>query len=417
MDPYTVLGVSRSASAEVIARAYRTALDGLRTSGEAGRAGDVERLDALRTAWKVLGDPASRADYDAAQGDGLAAVPPAPTSAGRVDGDGPRRLRFEFTGNGGEYFRIWIVNITLSILTLGIYSAWAKVRREQYFHRNLKFDGTGFDYHGDPKAILKGRVIAVVLLVLLSVAEKLGPLAYGIALLAFLPAVPWLLVRALRFRAHNTSYAGLRFRFEGSTADAAKTVLGYGLLALVTLGIALPLFFQRIQRFVLNALRFGTAPFLCEVTAGRYFMAYAMPVLALFAIAVVAGILGAVKAGDVAVVVVAFGVLALMLLARPYLAVTIGNAVWNATTLSGNRFASHMTLRGYVGIVVVNAVLLLLTLGFFWPWAKVRLARYRAECMALDLDCAREDFLAAEGAEVTAAGEEIADMFDIDIGA
>lgn len=35
---------------------------------------------------------------------------------------------FSFTGSAGEYFRIWIVNIALSIVTLGIYSAWAKVR-------------------------------------------------------------------------------------------------------------------------------------------------------------------------------------------------------------------------------------------------------------------------------------------------
>ncbi len=32
---------------------------------------------------------------------------------------------FRFTGNGGEYFRIWIVNLMLTIVTLGIYSAWA----------------------------------------------------------------------------------------------------------------------------------------------------------------------------------------------------------------------------------------------------------------------------------------------------
>lgn len=40
----------------------------------------------------------------------------------------PTRHDFEFRGRGGEYFRIWIVNLALSLLTLGIYSAWAKVR-------------------------------------------------------------------------------------------------------------------------------------------------------------------------------------------------------------------------------------------------------------------------------------------------
>jgi uncharacterized membrane protein YjgN (DUF898 family) len=41
-------------------------------------------------------------------------------------------MPFEFRGTGGEYFRIWIVNLLLTILTLGIYSAWAKVRQLRY---------------------------------------------------------------------------------------------------------------------------------------------------------------------------------------------------------------------------------------------------------------------------------------------
>lgn len=39
-----------------------------------------------------------------------------------------REVGFAFHGSAGEYFRIWIVNVLLSIVTLGIYSAWAKVR-------------------------------------------------------------------------------------------------------------------------------------------------------------------------------------------------------------------------------------------------------------------------------------------------
>ncbi len=32
-----------------------------------------------------------------------------------------------FHGSAGEYFRIWIVNLCFSVITLGICSAWAKV--------------------------------------------------------------------------------------------------------------------------------------------------------------------------------------------------------------------------------------------------------------------------------------------------
>ncbi len=34
---------------------------------------------------------------------------------------GAPEVALQFTGKAGEYFRIWIVNLCLSIVTLGIY--------------------------------------------------------------------------------------------------------------------------------------------------------------------------------------------------------------------------------------------------------------------------------------------------------
>jgi len=67
----------------------------------------------------------------------------------------------EFTASAGEYFRIWIVNLVLTILTVGIYSAWAKVRKKRYFYGHTRIDRDSFEYRGRPIAILKGRLIAV----------------------------------------------------------------------------------------------------------------------------------------------------------------------------------------------------------------------------------------------------------------
>jgi uncharacterized membrane protein YjgN (DUF898 family) len=85
--------------------------------------------------------------------------------------------RAEFLGSGSEYFRIWIVNLLLSVLTVGIYSAWAKVRREQYFHRATRLAGAAFDWDASPIAILRGRVLAVVLLIAVQAASLPSPLA------------------------------------------------------------------------------------------------------------------------------------------------------------------------------------------------------------------------------------------------
>lgn len=65
-----------------------------------------------------------------------------PESGSDGQPQGPRPPeQLQFTGKGSEYFGIWIVNLLLTILTLGIYSAWAKVRRLQYFYRNTQLAG------------------------------------------------------------------------------------------------------------------------------------------------------------------------------------------------------------------------------------------------------------------------------------
>ena len=60
---------------------------------------------------------------------------------------------FEFWGSGGEYFRIWIVNVALTLATLGIYSPWAKVRNNRYIYGNTTVADGHFDYHADPLVI------------------------------------------------------------------------------------------------------------------------------------------------------------------------------------------------------------------------------------------------------------------------
>ena len=56
-------------------------------------------------------------------------LPPVPADpAAAASARRPIEYPFLFDGSATEYFRIWIVNLALSILSLGIFSAWAKVR-------------------------------------------------------------------------------------------------------------------------------------------------------------------------------------------------------------------------------------------------------------------------------------------------
>ena len=114
-------------------------------------------------------------------------------------------VHIRFTGSGSEYFGIWIVNLLLMLVTLGLYYPWAKVRRLKYFYGNTLVDGSALDFHGSPKRMLRGTLLVVVLLVLYSVAGNVSPMAGLVAIVAVAAIAPALVRAAMRFRLSHTS--------------------------------------------------------------------------------------------------------------------------------------------------------------------------------------------------------------------
>ena len=336
-----------------------------------------------------------------------------------------RREPFVFTGRGGEYFRIWIVNLCLSLLTLGIYSAWAKVRRMQYFYRHTAVAGANFDYHGDPVAILKGRILAVGMFALYSVAGQFSIIAGLIAFVLILAVMPWLLVRSFRFRLHNTSYRGLRFSFHGKNGEGYVNFLLLPLVSYMSLGLLWPLAHQQIRRYLHNNSQYGNERFGFHAGAGLFYKPYLIVFGSLIGVMVAAGVIAALlikgtslpSESAVAVVMglVLLAYLAALLLITPYLAARLQNIIWNNTTLGPFGFESHLRARGMFGIMASNFVLIILTLGLFKPFADIRIARYRLENMALQVNADLDEFVAGVQVNASAAGEEMAEMFDIDI--
>ncbi|MEO0369036.1 MAG: DUF898 family protein [Pseudomonadota bacterium] len=141
--------------------------------------------------------------------------------------------RFSFTGSGGEYFGIWIVNILLTIVTLGIYSAWAKVRNNQYFYGNTLLAESSFEYTAQPLQILKGRIIAVILFLLYNVLASAVPTLGLVLFLLLMLALPWIVMNSLAFNARYSEYRGITFLFDRNTFDAYKALLIYPVLLMI----------------------------------------------------------------------------------------------------------------------------------------------------------------------------------------
>lgn len=339
---------------------------------------------------------------------------------------------FSFTGRGGEYFRIWIVNLALTIVTLGIYSAWAKVRRLQYFYRNTSLAGASFDYHGNPIAILKGRLIGVGLLAIYNLSVGLSS-TLGLVVLLILAAIfPWLIQRSLCFKLANSSYRGLRFSFDGDVGGAYRAFLLWTGLGYLSLGLLMPLAHQRIKAYQHGNSRYGMSCFGFNARPGGFYGIYLKMLLMLLVPVVLFFVLdGAAlfqglaaphqsRQERMAMVGMIFaGILVFYLLVflfiGPWFAARVQNLVWNGTVLGPHAFQSNARARDLLAIYLTNFIGIVLTLGLFKPFADIRLAKYRLEHMALQAEDDLEAFVADQTRAVAATGEETAEVFDLDI--
>jgi len=351
--------------------------------------------------------------------------PPAPASYA------PEPLRF--TGTGSGYFGIWIVNLLLTIVTLGIYSAWAKVRRLQYFYRHTELAGSSFDFHGSAARILLGRVIAVILLLLYNFTIQMRSFrALAAVLVGLAVLMPWLLRNAFRFRLYNASWRGTRFHFRGSLGGAYRVFLLNGILTLITLGFLTPLAHQRIKAWQHGSSWFGRTAFSFHASAGEFYGIYLITFGIMFAASLVigAGIGGTMTAllttsngGHVdmrafmrALLIVYGAYILVAVLVGPVFRALITNLIWNNTRLGEHRIECRISPVKLAWIGVSNLVLVVVTLGMFIPWAMVRLTRYQVECMRLLPASDLQEFVDSEPESVGAAGEEAASLFDFDIG-
>ena len=347
-----------------------------------------------------------------------------------------RTVPFEFRGSGSEYFRIWSVNLLLTIVTLGIYSAWAKVRRMRYLSGSTRLDGHAFDYHASPIAILKGRLIAFVLYVVYAVVAQVYPEKSALALIPFAFVLPWVIMRSRKFHMRMSSWRGLRFDFHGGYKGALQAHVGWLLAAIFTLYILFPVYLRERIAYMLGNSAYGSQR-LRFTTPQSAFWGFALATVGLvvllvigWGVAVYANNLEALKAAEEARMAgeapdagfrapIALAGLPLALAGiaiSAYYSKSVTNAAFNGVEVGPHRLQSTLRTAPLLRLYIKNFILIVLTLGLYYPWAKVATARYQLENTALVAEGSLDEFCAAAGAGGTATGEEISDFFDVDFG-
>lgn len=333
-----------------------------------------------------------------------------------------------FSGRTGEYFGIWFVNLLLSIATLGIYSAWAKVRTERYFYGNTRLAGSSFDYLADPIAILKGRLVAFGVVIALGLSSHFLPLLYGLLLLAVFALLPVIVVLGLRFRARNSAWRGLSFRFEREVRSAYGPFLGWLVLSAITLTLLYPLMKLRQHGFVVGGHSFGRKRFEFSGDGPPYYTPYLSALGIVLGLAVVLWVAaaftvaGARGGGEAADGAVGYGMLVVLALSYAgifalgiFLRVRYANLMWNNTRLGPHRFESSLRVRDMAWLYSSNLFAIVFTLGLAVPWAMIRLAHYRAAHFAVLAEGGIDDFVRDLERDHAAAGAEMIDALDLGV--
>lgn len=333
-----------------------------------------------------------------------------------------------FTGKASEYFRIWIVNVALTILTLGIYSAWAKVRTRKYLYGNTLLEGSSFRYDANPLAILIGRIIAVLLFGSYSAMFYFAP-RMSIEVLNLLPIAvliiifgigPWIIVKSLRFNMKYTSYRNIRFGFDGTYFQVMVNWFLIYLLAIPTLGLIIPYIHFLQKKFLIEKTRYGKTNFVTRSKAGYFYLCYLMAgILSIFvgiAMSLAIGITQTAFSGSPLLLWIhqIFST-AGFLIVYMFIRVSIFNHIVGKAEIGEKKIFSSLKTFEIFKIYFTNIFLIVFSLGLLVPWAKIRLFRYKAEHIHLSREGDMETFISAQESGESALGEEVGEIFDFDV--
>jgi uncharacterized membrane protein YjgN (DUF898 family) len=371
----------------------------------------------------------------------------------------------EFSGSGSEYFRIWIVNLLLILVTFGIYMPWAKVRRLKYFYGNTRIDGDALDFHGEAQKMLRGTLIAGVFFGVYSMASGFSAWAGLLAGLVFVAVWPVLYRASLKFRLHNSSWRGIRMHLAPSTmhevywavlppnlllivpfamlafekadlplqgaADMAwNSVIGVFVVLFV---VSLPYFLWRINRYRIEHSAWG--PLRMEfrshyVDMYKVVLKTAFMTLLIFtmfvaiALMLVPGLFSGLRTGARGLstawllIPLFIGFMVCMnILPRAYYSAHSQNLLWSRMGNKFVRFKSDLAAGPYMLLQLKNYVLIAITFGLYWPFAVVATRRMEIEAVSLKTRVALNTLTdQARQPHTDALGDMAADMFDMDMG-
>lgn len=311
----------------------------------------------------------------------------------------PSRFKLKYFGDGSTYFGIVILNLLLTIVTLGLYYPWAKAAYRKYSWNELEMKGSRFTFHGTGKEMFKGFLIVYALIIGYYVSAYLvqsyewGFIAVLVVYALFILVLPLAIYGAFRYRLTRTSWRGIFFQFDGNFKEFLKIYIPGFLLAIVTLGIYMPWLRVKIMDYLFSHTKLGDLQFGFKGDGGT-----------LFGINIVGVILTTIT---------------LYLYIPVYIKDRFNFTVNHTTITDGvntKRLRSTLTGTEAWKTIIVNFLLLVVTLGLAFPWTFIRTMRMFFNNLHIPNDFDFDNLSQSEQSFADATADQVIDVFDIDMG-
>jgi uncharacterized membrane protein YjgN (DUF898 family) len=306
-----------------------------------------------------------------------------------------RKNSLAFKGTGSTLFGLTIVNTLLSVITLGLYYPWAKVKYLKYYYQNFYLSGDHFSFHGTGGEIFKGFIRAILFIVAIVASFvifgllKLQALGLIIYIAGFLVMAPIAIHGTLRYRLAKTSWRSIHFGYRGSLTELVKIYFkGLG-LTLITFGFYASWFEVDLRKYLFRHIRFGNIA------------------------------LGFDGRGVDLFWIILKGMLLTMLTLGIYsfwLARDLFKFYYANITAEHNgqnyRLDSNVSAGKVFRLQIVNMLIVLFTLGLGFAWAQVRMMKFMADNITIPEELDTDNVVQTEADFKDATGEGMFDFLD-----
>ncbi|HOS47503.1 MAG TPA: DUF898 family protein [Bacteroidia bacterium] len=309
---------------------------------------------------------------------------------------GKRFYPISFKGKGSEYFGIAIVNLLLTIITLGLYYPWSKARQLQYLYGTTEFNDSRFEFHGTGAEMFKGFIKAILIitvlygLTFLFIFMRMPIIGILVMYLGLFAIIPLAIHGSYKYRMSRTSWRGIRFGYRGDRNELFKIFIKGVLLTIVTIGIYGAWFSMNLRNYILGKIKFGNAQFTYNGDGGKFFWMNVKGYL---------------------LTIVTLGIYAF------WWQKDIFNYYIDNLKLSHDdkniEFKSTATGGDFFGLLIVNFLILIFTLGIGYPWIVARSLRFIFSKIQITGDIDFNNLIQSEENYTDATGDDMSDMLDI----